>query len=248
MTFGFSREICPDESRFRSHIHLSYELLYFVEGDADYVIGSSVYRMKKNLLLFIKPSTCHNLRLHSAAPYARYIVNFYEDEISPSLRPLLDMADSLYEIPEDSFIHHFFGAWAEATERFSPDELEALVKNGVTQILLFLKHHSHKAAAPIKQNPTLNGILTYIDEHPAEAITAELLSAKFFVSPSWISHTFQKHLGFSLLQYITEKRMLYARQLIGAGHSPTDAAALCGFDSYPTFYRQYRKIHQKSPR
>ena len=127
--------------------------------------------------------------------------------------------------------------------------LECYIKQGITSVLLFLKYHEKKAVNfPIQENLTLQNILQYIDQNPEEIITAESLSAKFFVSVSWIVHIFQKYLGISLMKYISKKKMLYAQHLIRAGFAPTDVAERCNFENYATFYRQYKKILNKSPK
>ena len=38
-----------------SHIHNNYELLFFFDGDADFIINGSIYHLQKNDLLLIKP-------------------------------------------------------------------------------------------------------------------------------------------------------------------------------------------------
>ena len=46
----------PVKEDFRRHLHNEYELYYFLEGNSDYLVGDSVYRLRKNDLLLIRPS------------------------------------------------------------------------------------------------------------------------------------------------------------------------------------------------
>ena len=106
---------------------------------------------------------------------------------------------------------------------------------------LGLKYGAEEPVLPRLENPTLDAILRYIDEHPDKAITANDLAQRFFVSTSWIVHGFREHLGITLMQYVNRKRILYAEQQIRAGASPTTVAKACHYDSYVTFYRQFKK-------
>ena len=119
----------------------------------------------------------------------------------------------------------------------------------VTHIMLYLRHLTEESKAePVRENPTLESILRYIDSNPTEQFTASKLAAKFFVSTSWLTHIFRKNLGVSLAQYTQKKRILYAESNIRDGLSPTDTAKLCGYENYSTFYRQYKNILGKTPK
>ena len=90
--------------------------------------------------------------------------------------------------------------------------------------------------------------MAYIENEPTAKICIPEVAEKFFVSPSWIVHTFQKELGISFSQYVSKKKMLYAKQLLTSGLTPTQAAEQCGFFEYSTFYRQYKKHWGTSPK
>lgn len=249
MTFYHTKTDTPTQSPFHRHMHSDYEILYFVDGDADYIVESSVYRLHRRDLLLIAPRTYHYLHLRSAARYERFVINFSEAELGGKLSDILPSADCIYNIPKDSFINRFFEAWGQTEELFEKEELSCFIGQNVRPLLLFLKHNPPKESIlPIRQNPTLESILRYIEEHPEESISAESLSAQFYVSVSWIVHIFQKYLGISLMQYVSKKKMLYAQELIRSGMVPTEVSQHCGFENYATFYRQYKKILNRTPR
>ena len=61
---------------YSSHIHNNYELLYFYDGDADYIINGAVYHLQKNDLMLVKPTLYHNIRILSSRPYERIVFHF----------------------------------------------------------------------------------------------------------------------------------------------------------------------------
>lgn len=232
-----------------THMHNGYEILYYVRGDAEYVIEGSVYNLTPGTLLFIRPRTFHNLNPLSSTVYERFVIGFPESKIPEGLRGFAENAKEIYAIPRDSAIDRFFGEWASAEKDFSRGELEILLDSAVARLLLYLKHLPNETSPePIRMNTALENILRYIDEHLSDELTAETLSAKFFVSSSWITHAIKQTLGISLMNYIGKKRILYAETLLAEGMTPTEVAKECGYDTYTTFYRQYKKHTGRAPR
>ena len=239
----------PDPAAFHRHIHNEYELLFFVQGDADCTIEGSVYRLRENDLLLIGPRTFHCVNPRSPAVYERFVINFPDEMVPDSVRDFLSDAKNIYNLPKDSPIYRFYQNWIDAETQFTTDEILSFVQSSTPQLLTFLKYLPQKKdIQPIRKNKTLQQILRYIDEHPTENINSEKLASMFYMSPSWIVHTFRKELGINLMQYIAKKRILYAESLIRNGETPTEAAKICEYESYVTFYRQYKKILGHSPK
>ena len=58
---------------------------------------------------------------------------------------------------------------------------------------------------------------------------------------------FKEETGYSMHQYILEKRILKARNLILTGVPATTASLECGFKDYSTFGRAYKKLLNQLP-
>ena len=61
-----------------------------------------------------------------------------------------------------------------------------------------------------------------------------------------LMHSFKNETGFTINNYITTKRLLYAKSLIEEGTSVTNACYECGFKNYSTFSRAYKKVFNTS--
>lgn len=238
----------PRPDGFHRHMHNGYEIFYFVRGDAEYIIEGAVYKLRPGDLLFIHPRKFHYLKPLSDATYERFVIHFSIDDVPESLRGFVRSAKEIYRISAGSLANRFFSMWAESEKLFSEEELRVYLSSALTTALLYLKYLPDEIRInPIRQDSTLDSILQYIDSHPTEQLTASILSSKFYMSSSWIIHTFKDKLGISLMQYVQKKRVLYAEALIYGGVSPTEASKICNYDSYSTFYRQYKKILGVSP-
>lgn len=233
----------PNKDRFFKHLHNEYELLYFINGDADYIIGGAVYHLKKNDLLIIKPAEYHYLKLLSSVPYERHVINFSEKAIPKEILSGMNKIHSIYSITPDSTIDKIFQEIKNLIENKKDSNcIINQIKYSLKLVLVCLNNLPNLAKGkPFTTNAVLSEILKYIDKNPEAEINSDNLSKKFFVSPSWITHTFRKMLGISLKQYVNHKKILYAQQLIVKGAKPTKVAEICSFDNYSTFYRLYKK-------
>ncbi len=238
----------PQPDGVHRHMHNGYEILYFTEGEAEYIIEGAVYRLLPRTLLFIRPRTFHYLNPLSNDAYGRFVIHFPEERIPPALLDFCNGSKEIFQIPKGSLVDEYFRDWRHAEERFSASDLETLLFPSLSRMLLALKYlPAEDTVRPTRENRTLEQILRYIDENPGERITAAGLSAMFYVSTSWIVHSFRQSLGISLMQYVNKKRILYAESKIRAGGSPTEVAKECHYESYVTFYRQYKKYLGRSP-
>lgn len=236
--------LSPNQNEFYPHIHNDYEILFFESGDADYLIGGSIYHLLENDLLLIKPAVLHGLILNSQKTYERTLFNFTESEVLKNAVP----HNEIYHIQEDSPIKFLINDLKQAKEIFSESEFDYYKKTALELILLYLKYDQSEKIPPDRTfNSTIDKILQYIDENIETPITADTLSKTFFVSASWIVHTFKKKLNTSVKKYINEKKILHAQTLIRRGCSAMKAAELCSFNNYTTFFRLYRQFIGHEP-
>ncbi len=233
----------PSKEQFFRHIHNEYEIFYFKKGDADYIVGSSVYHLKKNDLLIIKPAEYHQLKIISPAHYERHVINFTDKAIPRELIASFNKLHSIYSIGQDSTIDKLFDDFANLIETGKKtDDILLQVSYALKYMIASLNNAQHGVKREgLTANTALTAILKYIDKNPEKNLNTTVLSNKFFVSPSWLTHTFKKILGISVKQYINIKKAFYAQQLIAKGTKPTKVAEILSFDNYSTFYRLYKK-------
>ena len=116
------------------------------------------------------------------------------------------------------------------SDQYSPVALSA-----ITEILYLINN--------IKLNPTkdsaapqLKEILSYINNNFTKNITLDELENQFFISKYHLCHVFPKATGLTVHQYITKKRLIYARELISSGKTISESAQLAGFNTYSSLH------------
>ena len=90
-------------------------------------------------------------------------------------------------------------------------------------------------------------MIHYINENLSKDLTIETLSAKFYLSKYHMMRKFKEETGYSMHQYILEKRILAAKGMILTGMPATLASMECGFKDYSTFSRAYKKLLGQLP-
>lgn len=239
----------PQSKWFERHMHDGYELLFFIQGDADYVVGDEIFHLKNNDLLFIRPTVYHYLKLRSSMPYRRLVINFSRQAVPDNLQSALDGFGACTHIPVGSAVGKLLGLLGDAMQNY--DEADhSVVCDYFDAIIAALKYAGKSELLPAettKLNPLLREILRYIDDNLTANLSVEKVANTFFISPSWITHSFGKYLAIGFSEYVNRKKILHAKRMINDGVPVTEAAAKCGFDNYSTFYLQYKKIIGESP-
>lgn len=91
-------------------------------------------------------------------------------------------------------------------------------------------------------------VLEYINEHYHEDLSLDTLSNRFFISKYHLSREFTRVTGSSVHRYVTQRRLITAKQKMSEGISTTAVCQQCGFGDYSSFYRAFKSAYQVSPR
>lgn len=88
----------------------------------------------------------------------------------------------------------------------------------------------------------------HIDAHFAEPLTRERVAQEFYLSPSYLSHLFQKCGPMGFNEYLNHVRLEQARMML-KGHEMKvkEIALACGFTDSNYFCRLFRKSTERSP-
>ncbi len=83
-------------------------------------------------------------------------------------------------------------------------------------------------------------IINSINDNLGKDLSIDLLADRFFMSKYHMMRIFKNETGYSIHQYISEKRILLARNLIISGMPATSACLECGFKDYSSFSRAFK--------
>lgn len=237
-----------DTFQLKKHIHPFYELLFIVDGQVDYVIENRFYTLKAGDLLLINPAQYHWVRAIKAQPYKRFCFNFLPSAVDDveyltalyqkgelfslpngsALERLLwvlkDLSNDATTKKTDKFFYHYLNV-----ALFSLQDLESLEMN---------KTASSLSLQTQKEN-NFQKVINFINANLTAIYKIDDIANALFFSGSYVNHLFKKELGFGVMQYVRDKKVLLAHQKILEGKKPTDIVYECGFTNYITFFRSY---------
>ena len=89
-------------------------------------------------------------------------------------------------------------------------------------------------------------IINYINRNYLSDITYQTINEKFFVSKPVINEILHKFTGLTLRKYIESLRLKDAKEMLETKNAKT-TAKLCGYKTYSTFFRAYKRFYGTPP-
>lgn len=247
----------PDNESFCFHIHNQYEIFYFIKGIGSLLVETTTYPLVPDTMIIIRPLETHRISISDSTSYERFTINFSEElinDIDPehtlltpfNKRPLGE--NNSYHASEFDISPYKLLAAMQKKVNEDTDKLSVLTYfySLLGQINVAFNRKKQNNVA-FKKSAAAK-VAEYINAHLFEDLSVTILAKHFFVSVSQLNRQFKKASGFSVWEYIVEKRLISAKKLIKDGTPATHAYAMCGFNDYSSFYRLYVKKFGTSPK
>lgn len=238
-----SKDIMPDNAKFRLHNHNDiYETILFLDGDAEFHVEGSVYRLKPYDIVLTRPFEMHHIVCLSNKPYERIVIFINADYFRKN------ESENLLTIFEDRPLgkDNLIPSWlvretlmepVKRAERYLGEGAYLVANGAITEFLYLLNRSKQSAYSPKPQDQRISNIIMYINENLNESITLDNLAERFFIDKYYLCKIFKKNTGYTLNQYINYKRLLLVRELHARGQSLLEASTNAGFNNYSHFYR-----------
>ena len=248
-----------DQTRkeFSYHYHDFHKVVIFISGKAAYHIEGKAYQLKPWDILLVNRHAIHRPEIDSSVPYERFILWVQNDipwqELLKCFQKANDRSYNLVRL-NSALQEKMKDILFELENSAKSDEYgkEILTQSLFLQFMVYLNRiFLEKQYIFDKKSYTFDSqiasILQYINHNLKEDLSVETLSARYYVSKYHLMRKFKQETGYTLHNYIVNKRLLMARTLISNGMPVTKAAQESGFAEYSTFSRAYRKQFKTTP-
>lgn len=245
------------------HYHDFDKITIFIKGHVTYTIEGKSYELSPYDIVLVRHNDIHRLVVDNSQIYERIIVyispnfmNAYKTDsydLSYCFQKAEEEHSNVLRIPslKNSSL---FQSITRLEKSFSDDGYAS----DLYRQALFLEFMIHLNRAARKNrlefidtdncNTKILDILQYINENLNHDLNIDILSDHFYISKYYMMRLFKQETGYTLGHYISQKRLLLAKELILTGVSGTQACFDCGFKDYSTFSRAYKKFFHESPR
>lgn len=245
------------KKEFAYHYHDFHKVVIFISGKVVYHIEGKAYQLSPWDILLVNRHAIHRSEIDPSVPYERFILWIQNDILWQELLKcfqkandrnynLIRLNSALQEKMKDILFE------LETSTKSDGYGKEILTQSLFLQFMVYLNRiFLEKQYIFDKKSYTFDSqiacILQYINHNLKEDMSVETLSARYYVSKYHLMRKFKQETGYTLHNYIVNKRLLMARTLISNGMPVTKAAQESGFAEYSTFSRAYRKQFKTNP-
>lgn len=242
------------------HYHEFYKLFFLISGNGGYSVEGKRYLLKPGDIVLIGSQCVHRPEFEEDTVYERIILYISPEFLRQQSCADCDLAECFSGIhghvlrPEERLRKQLFSFAADLEQELSnPGYGRTILCSSILLRLLAQisrSIHYGRVSLPspmLPKNKRILDIVKYLDAHLTEDLNIDDLAEHFYLSRFHMMRRFHEETGTTIHCYLSERRLLMARDLISQGISATDACFQCGFKSYASFSRAYGKLFGMTP-
>ena len=238
------------------HYHTFHKVILLLAGRADYAVEGEHFHLQPGDFVLVGRGSIHRPEVAEGDFYDRVILY-----ISPEYLQKLGSEDLswCFTNAQQQFRYVYHSGGNDLIRKLL-HELECAAEGGgfgsdilcralFAQLMVALNRtvaegQSVDAAAG---DTKIVAVLQYLNTHLTENLGIDELAARFYISKYHLMRQFRSETGYTIHNYITEKRLLLAQQLLEKRTPLWEVAENCGYQDYSTFSRAYKKQFGYAP-
>lgn len=244
------------------HNHDGYELLLFLNGNANIFVESEEKKLQYGDLIIIPPYLYHGIRVTEIEQYERIVINIRsnilkalgddETNLLSVFQPENDNKFILVSLSEQQVleIEPILGNLEKSLNRRMYGH-SVLSKAYLTEFLINIANLMQRTPSAEYENimsPIVKRIFEYIDDNIYNELSVQIIAQNLHHNIDYLGRVFKTATGSSLKYYINGKKIALAQKLLREGNSPYDVCFMLGFNNYSSFSRCFSAHAGMSPK
>ena len=238
------------------HFHDMFEIYFSLSNDAKFFVGNAIYEVFRGSLFVFNDMDLHRSIATENQTYKRYVLHFNPKYINNLCAPDSILLNCFINRDHD-FSHCIrlspdqFGKFIPLIEKglyYQDNEVygqEIYRKISLAEILLFVNQFfkSSTIVYPSKTNKDFEKILPvikFIQSNLANNLSLDLIADQFFINKYYLESLFKKATGFSVIEYVIDRRILKARELLKLNIPVHQVGEMVGFNNTSHFIRTFK--------
>ena len=229
------------------HLHKDLvEILLVYKGDGIHTIGKEKYKTTKGDLIFYNSNVIHDEIVDYKSLWGTYCVGVSNlklndlslNKIIPNnCCPIIKSGKYFLEILT---LFELLEQNVKNKELSSIEYIHCLTKALIIKVYMIINKYKNLKQTEIESLSTK--VKKYIDLHYKEDINLEILSNAVKANQYYLAHIFKKETGFSPMQYVAQRRIGEAQNLlISTKWNITQIAAIVGYNDSNYFQKVFHK-------
>ena len=251
--------------KLQPHYHEFDKIILPLGGRVTYVVEGVAYFLKPWDMLLVQHNLIHRVAIDPEEPYERIVIWLGREWMAPGSDPG-EPLDACFETARRQGFHllrtdgdrrlFYMQKIQQLEEALRSTEFGAgrMADTLCQQLLIGVNRDmlryptAREERDSYRVDPKMEEVLRYIAAHLEEPLSVDLLAREFYLSRYYLMHRFKAVTGYTVHQYISQKRLLRAGELIREGVPVMKAAEQAGFREYSTFLRAFQYTFRMSPR
>lgn len=214
-----------------------YDFTFVVSGTMTYFSGDRRYVMKKNDAILFPPGTVR--RRLAGDSHVRY-VSFNFTLVDGAQLPLSEFLPGIVTGSIKSLVNIF-------PQSHLYDNYHSKAK--LVSILNYLLYELLDVADSKTANGHVTRIMRYIEENMGAKISLSEVGRAVGLTKEYTASLFKREVGKTVTEYINERKLLYAKEVILSGEIGLEKIAHnLGYENYTYFSRIFKKYYGYSPK
>lgn len=237
----------------RYHGHSHWELLVVMSGEISQNLNGMKAILKRGDVCLIKPKDKHSLNFIKKDVKNYQHINFiFSDELAEEFfsiygcyDEIVDGTEPVYFTIDNSDIAMIYEK-ALLAQTLPQEQYEACAKIMVSKIML--EYIEQKTLFNAEYPEWLNAFLSQLSNPINFNLKVEELAQTTSYSYSRLSRLFKQHMGVTIVDYLNEKKMIYAKRLLRSTDLSTlQIAERIGYNSLSSFNHLFKKAYGVTP-
>jgi len=242
------------------HYHEFYKILFFVSGKGGYFVEGKRYSLFPGDIILIGKQCVHRPEFEQGEICERIIFyispDFLERESSNTcqLKDCFSRETNHVLRPNEKTRQTLFSVVSGIEKELASNGYgNEIMSTGMLLRLLVeiarsgFRKEVQKPAPMLPKSKRMLDIIHYLDTHLTEELNIDTLAEEFYISRFHMMRRFREETGTTIHTYISDHRLMLARDLIRQGEPATEVCFKCGFGSYSSFSRAYGKFFGTTP-
>lgn len=231
-----------------AHAHECFELLYVLEGDCRIETEDGTAIASAHDLIIFKPYQLHQ-ETQLSPVYALVCMRFPGEFIGEHGLPFPEFASlpTVVHLPQDDTFRVLLDR-VVAEYQHGDEYRHAMISTYLFQFAVQLCRTLREQPPLPAHTPLASYMQQLLEQHITSGVAIRDLARQMHMSESHFSHRVKELLGIAPQQYVRERRIARARQLLeSTPMSIEEIAAALGYDEPTSFFRAFKRVTGVTP-
>lgn len=238
---------------FPHHSHSNFlEVSLIIDGEASLEYNHNKFSLTKGDLVIKNAGALHS-EISVSQHFEQYCLGISgvhnpgmpsNTLLPPEMRPVIRTGEAFdYLRATTSYLFYL----SNNPDASAAEVVHQAIEHEISVINMLITGEKERIERKNYSNLVTN-VLSFIDTHFGESLSLDSIAKKFFVSPYYLSHKFKTETGYTIMQYVSNRKLGEAQSLLVFSDTPIkDIASICGFRNLQYFYSVYKKYVGSPP-